>query len=148
MQDEGESLRRRQRVEHDEQREADRVGEERLVLGAVRRQRDDRLRELRADEVLATRAAGAQQVEADAGDDRRQPAAHVLDLARLGAVEPEPRLLYRVLRLAQRAEHPVGDRLQMGAMLLELSRLPLSARHRHILSAGSVIRETKHDGSM
>ena len=86
VQDEGEPLRRRQRVEHDEQREADRVGEQRLVLGAVRRQRDDRLRQLRADEVLATRAAGAQQVEADAGDDRRQPAAHVLDLARLRAV--------------------------------------------------------------
>ena len=36
VEDECEPLRRRQRVEHDEQRQADRVGEERLVLGAVR----------------------------------------------------------------------------------------------------------------
>jgi hypothetical protein len=56
--------------------------------------------------------------------------------------------LHRVLGLARRTEHPVRDRLQVGAMLLELSRLPVSVAHRHILSARSVIRETKHDGSM
>ena len=37
----------------------------------------------------------------------------------VGAAEPQPRLLHGVVRLAQRAEHAVGDRPQAGSLLLE-----------------------------
>ena len=37
----------------------------------------------------------------------------------VGAAEPQPGLLDGVVGLAQRAEHPVGDRPQVGAVLVE-----------------------------
>ena len=40
-------------------------------------------------------------------------------LARVGAAEPQPGLLHGVVGLAERAEHPVGDRPQVAAVLLE-----------------------------
>ena len=52
-------------------------------------------------------------------DDRRQPSAEVLDVARVGAAEPQPGFLHRVVRLGRRAEHPVGDRPQVGPVRLE-----------------------------
>ena len=83
VQHEGEPLGRRQRVEHDEQREADRVGQQRLVLGVDRRVRGSRSGRARARPAAPRGAcARAQHVEADAGDDRRQPSAQVLDAAR------------------------------------------------------------------
>ena len=149
MQDEREPFSRRQCVEDNQECEANRVGEQRLILGAVLRlQRDDRLRQLPADIVLAAGAAGAQHVEGDPGDDGGEPAAHVLHLACFGAVEAEPALLHGVLGFAQRAEHPVGDCPQVGAVLLELSRLPVCVLHRHILPFRFVMGETKHDGPM
>ena len=48
------------------------------------------------------------------GDDRRQPAAEVVDLVGVGTAEPQPRLLHRVVGLAQRAEHPVARPLAGG----------------------------------
>jgi hypothetical protein len=58
VEDVGEPLCRRQRLEHDEQREADRVGEQRLVLRvdavcAV----DDRVRQASIEWLLASRLA-------------------------------------------------------------------------------------------
>ena len=55
VEDEGQPLRRRQRLEHDEQRQPDRVGDERLVLGvdAVRAV-DDRIGEMVGERLLAT----------------------------------------------------------------------------------------------
>jgi hypothetical protein len=88
VQHEGQALGRRQRVEHDEQRQADRVGEERLVLwigfevGA-----DDGLRQPAADVVLTARTARAQEVEADAGHDRRQPRPQVVHRSRVRTAE-------------------------------------------------------------
>ena len=67
----------------------------------------------RVERLLAPRLARAQHVEAHARDDRRQPAAEVLDVGRVGAAEAQPRLLHRVVGLAQRAEHPVGHRPQV-----------------------------------
>ncbi len=69
----------------------------------------------------APRAAGAraQHVEADARDDGGQPAAQVLDRARVGARELEPRLLHGVVGLGGRAEHAVRDQPEVGAVLLE-----------------------------
>ena len=44
--------------------------------------------------------------------------------------EPDPGLLDGVLGLARRAQHPVGHRPQMAAVLLELLRQYLVGRHR------------------
>ena len=88
MQHEREPLGRRQRLEHDEHGDTDRVREQRLVLGiAGGVDADDGLRQPRAGVVLVPRAPGPQHVEAHARDDRRQPTAEVLDLGRVGAVE-------------------------------------------------------------
>ena len=38
---------------------------------------------------------------------------------RVGPAEAQPRLLHGVVRLVQRAEHPVADRAQVTAVLLE-----------------------------
>ena len=59
------------------------------------------------------RLARVEHRQAHARDDRRQPAAQVLDVARVGAVEPQPRLLQRVVGLRLRAQHARGDRVQM-----------------------------------
>ena len=37
----------------------------------------------------------------------------------IGAAEPQPRLLNRVVRLAHRAQHPVGHGAQVGSVLFE-----------------------------
>jgi hypothetical protein len=42
----------------------------------------------------------------------------------------------------------VRDRAELRPHALELLCQNVSLLHRHILSSGSVIRETKHDGSM
>jgi hypothetical protein len=67
----------------------------------------------------------------------------VLDRGRVGAAEPEPRLLHGVVRLGHRPEHAVGDCLQMRSVLLEAARQHVSLVHGHILSSGSVIGLTK-----
>ena len=101
VQDEGEPLGGRERLEHDQQGEPDRVGEQRLVLGvdgvgAVdQRVGDAHLLQRR----LAPRRARAQHVQRHARDDRRQPAAEVLDLVRVGAVQAQPGLLHGVVGL-------------------------------------------------
>jgi hypothetical protein len=57
----------------------------------------------------------------------RQLAAEVLNRARVSAIEPEPGLLHRVVRLVQRAEHAIGDPAQTRPMLLEPLRQPLGS---------------------
>ena len=57
--------------------------------------------------------------EAHPGDHRRQPAAEVLDAARVAAGEPEPRLLHCVVGFAERPEHSVCHRPQVAAVRLE-----------------------------
>ena len=54
----------------------------------------------------------------------------VLDVARVRAAESQPRVLNRVVGLAQRAEHPVRDRPQVRALLLELLGQPVVLIHR------------------
>ena len=56
-----------------------------------------------------------QHVEGHPGHDRRQPPVQVLDRARVGAVEPDPRLLHHVVGFAHGAEHPVGHSTEMRA---------------------------------
>ena len=126
VQHEGEALGGGQRVEDDEQGEPDRVGQLGLVgRVGVLAGGEDRLGQPGAHELLAPCPARAQHVQAHAGDDRRQPAAQVGDGVGVGAAEAQPRLLDGVVGLAERAEHPVGDRAQMRPVLLELLGLVL-----------------------
>jgi hypothetical protein len=120
VQHERQPLGRRQRVEHHEQGEADRVGEQCLLLRVgVALAADDRVRHVHLEWLLAPRLAGAQNVQAHPGDHGRQPAGEVLHLGGVGPVEPQPRLLDRVIGLAERPEHPVRHRAQPRPVLLE-----------------------------
>ena len=94
-----------------------------LRVGAVRGI-DDRVRDVDAERLLAACFARAQHVQRHARDDGREPAAQVLDLVRVRATQPQPGLLNRVVGFAQRAKHPVGDRAQMGPLLLEAFAQP------------------------
>jgi hypothetical protein len=138
---EREALGRAQRLQHDEQREADGVGQQRLVLrvgsvGAV----DERVGHVDAERLLPPPLARAEHVQRHAGDDGRQPGREVLDLPRIRAVEPEPRLLDGVVRLAQGAEHPIGHGPQVRALLLESLRQPVAlVRSGHVPPSRRVI---------
>ena len=81
--------------------------------------------------ISSSRRAGArpQPIEAEPGDDRREPAAQVLDLGDIGSTRPEPGVLDGVLRLGQRAEHPIRHGSQMRAMFLEASGEPVGVGH-------------------
>ena len=121
----------RQRLEHHEQREPDGIGDQHLLLGVgLLVDLDDRLGHPGADIVLAARLPGAQHVDADAADDRGQPRAGVVDRLLLGAAEPQPGFLQRILGLADRSEHAIGDRLQVWPVALELLGLPADVVQR------------------
>ena len=47
----------------------------------------------------------------------------------LGAAQPQPRLLEGVVGLAQRTQHPVRDRPQAGAVLVEALGQPFLLAH-------------------
>ncbi len=131
MQHERDPLDGFQRVQDHEQRTAHRVGQQRLVLRtAFLRGVRDPVEELLLLHVLPTRPAGAQHVEADAGHHGPQPAGQVVHLVRVDPAEAEPGLLDGVVCLVQRAEHPVGDRAQQAALLLEEFRQGLVLVHR------------------
>ena len=148
MQDEREPLGGRERVEHDEQREADRIGEQRLLLGIVFPvDAHHGLRQPAAEIVLAARAA-AQHVERDARDHRRQPSAEVGNRVRVRPAQPQPRFLHRVVGLAERAQHPVRDSAQMRAVPLELVGNQVAVSHCHISSFVVVIPLTNEPRSM
>ncbi|EMD21640.1 hypothetical protein C791_1301 [Amycolatopsis azurea DSM 43854] len=110
MQDEREPLGGSQGVQHHHQRHPDRVGQQRVVLGA--RMRRGGLGRQRPGGLFAPDLTRLEHVQADPGDDRGQPSARVLHLAGVGAADPQPRLLHRVLGVAGGAEHPVGHRPQ------------------------------------
>ena len=129
MQHESRPLRRRQRVEHDQQGKADGIRQPSFLFGvAFGRQRFG----LVADRLLAARFPGAQHVEGDAGDDGGEPGVAVFDLPALGPHQPDPGLLHRILGLARRAEHAIGERLQPAAAPRELLAQRLSFVHRLI----------------
>jgi NADH-quinone oxidoreductase subunit B len=82
VQDERQPLGRSQRFEHHLQRQPDRVGQQRLILGARPvRTADDRVGHVHAEGLLAPRVARTQRVQADPGDDRGQPGPEIIDAA-------------------------------------------------------------------
>ena len=140
MQHEREPVRRRQRLQHDQQGPAHRVGQLRLVLGVAGRvgtTADPCASSGSSRRVVRARSRS----RADPGDHRRQPAAEVLDppdVLVVQSVEPQPRLLDRVVGLVDRARHRY--RPQVGAVLLEGFDLPVGVGHCHILASRRVIR--------
>src|SRR5215211_597286 len=146
VQHEREPLRWGQRLEHYEQRQSDGIGQQRLVLGIDSvRPVDKRIGEPPGERLLPPRLARAEHVQRHAGDDGRQPSAQVLDLVAVGAVEAQPGLLDGVVRLAERAEHPVGHTSQPAPVLLELLRQPVALIHCHVPLSGWVIAVDPRD---
>ncbi|HEY6237086.1 MAG TPA: hypothetical protein VIW69_18430, partial [Candidatus Elarobacter sp.] len=103
MQHERDAFRRAERFEHDQQREADRVRQHRFVLGPLFGRGFTRARVV-GDQLLAAALARTQHVEADAGDDGRQPAAEVRYLSGIGTTDAHPRFLERVFSVAPRSD--------------------------------------------
>jgi len=120
VQHEGEPLGRVQRLEYDQQRKTHRVGEDAL-LGRIDPVAglDDRVGHAHAQRVLAPGSPRAQHVQALPRHDRGEPAGDVVHVLARGARDSQPSLLHRVLGLGERAQHPVGQRLQPGSLLLE-----------------------------
>ena len=52
-----------------------------------------------------------------------------VDVARIGAAEPQPGFLDGVVCLVVRAEHPIGHRSQAGSMFLKSLDQPFLFRH-------------------
>ncbi len=101
-------------------RQADRVGQERLLLrGRTVRIRDDRVGHDGLERVLAPSRSGPKPVQAETGHDRGQPGTEVVDLAGVGPARPEPGVLDDVVGLCQRAEQSIGGRAQARAIRFE-----------------------------
>ena len=130
MQHERDPFGGRQRVEHDEQREPDRIAQQGFLLGIhARLGAHDGIRDVGLEGRLAPRPARPEHVEADPPDDRRQPGAQVLDVAGVGAAQADPGLLDGVVGLAHRAEHAERHAAQVGAVGLESIREPVLVVH-------------------
>lgn len=76
---------------------------------------------------LPSRPCGAQLVEAQAGDHRRQPGPKFVRFL-LGPLQAQPALLDHVLGAAHLPEQPVGDGEQPRSLRLEPLRQPTAAR--------------------
>jgi hypothetical protein len=126
----------REGVEDDQERTADRVGEQRLVLGIGLAGVGDRFGQVGIGRRLGPGAPRLEHVQADAGDDGGEPAAEVLDGARVRAAEAQPGLLDGVVGVVGRAEDAVRDRPQAGPVLLEALGEPLALPHLVTFLAG------------
>jgi hypothetical protein len=141
VEDEGEALGGPEGVDHDLEGEADRVGQQHLLLGVgPARGAHDRVWDVRIERLLRMRVPGAQHIEADPGDDRGQPGLQVVDVAGAGAVDPLPRVLDGVVGFGERAQHPVGDGSQMGPVFLEAAGEPVAAVHP---ASGAALRSLR-----
>ena len=89
--------------------------------------------------LLAASAACLEHVQADPGNDGRQPPSQVLDLARVRAAQAQPGLLDRVLGVAERAEHPVGNCPQAAPVFLEALGQPLDVVRVIVLRLGTLL---------
>ena len=102
---------------------------------------------LGVDAVGGGRSIGIGHVGASSGSSRRgrrersmfrhRRATTVVSQARrfstsagVGSAQSQPGLLHGVVGFAQRAQHPVGDRSQMGAIGIELLGQPVGIVHR------------------
>ncbi len=131
MEHERQPLSRGQGIEHDQQSKADRVRQQRLLLRLKALVwADEGVGQVHPQGFLAPQVARAQHVQAHPGDDRRQPSAEVVHLACPQPAEAQPGDLNGVVGLGERAQHPVGNRSQMGPVLVEAVRQQLVLVHR------------------
>src|SRR5262245_46429852 len=103
-------------------------------------------------------SAAQEHVQANPGDDRRQPPTQILDRARIGAGEAEPRFLNCVISVSQGTKHPIGHPGQVGTALLKALNQPIALDHLsrsafahcsgHIASLSSVISMTNETTAM
>ncbi len=119
VEDERETLRGVECLEHHEKRQAHGVGEHDRVARVDGLAGHDRIGHSRLEGLLAPRAPRAQHVEAHAGRDGGQPPIGVVDARRARLAHPQPGLLERVVCLARRAEHPIRDGPETRPLLLE-----------------------------
>ena len=124
MQHECDALRGRKRFEHDQHRQADRIGQQNLVFRVVAGDVMQRQR------LFPPRFARTKHVQAYACYDGGQPAGEVVDASCVRAAQPDPCLLHRVVGLVGRAQHAVRHGPQVGAMRLETLGQILVLSHR------------------
>lgn len=127
MQHERDPLGRRQRFKHHEQRETNRVGQQRLLLRIdLALVAHNWVGHVHGQRLFAPRLARAQHIEAHPRYHRRQPSAQVLNLACVGTAKAQPALLHGVVGLFEPAKHAIGHRPQVGTLGLEALRQPLA----------------------
>jgi len=66
----------------------------------------------------------------------------------VGPAQPQPDLLDSIVGLVERAEHAVGHRPQVGAVLLEAPGQVIAVLHGHLLRSGSLIPVTSRVAPM
>jgi hypothetical protein len=148
VQDERHPLSRRHRLEHDQQRGAHRLIERDPVERLVRAQAPawgvageqvarNRFGKPLPDVPFAAGASAVQQVQADATRHARELPRGVRDGRPFGVVEPVPpqvRLLHGVLRLTDRAQHPVRQPHQPLAFTVHDMRVRVAplTNHRNV----------------
>ena len=102
MEHEREPLRWRERVEHNQEGEADRVGEYGFVLGLRHGiGADQGIGNVAVECLLPSHVPSSQHVQAYPGNNRREPAAEVLDLARVGPADAQPSVLDGIVGFTQ-----------------------------------------------
>jgi hypothetical protein len=126
VQHESQPLGRRQRVEHQQQRRADGVGQHGPLLGAVVVGEGFR----QVGRILGAGAAGPQHVQADPGHHGGEPAGEVGDVRGVAAAEAHPGLLHGVLGLVGGAEDAPGHGTQVRPVGLE----PVRQGIRHVVT--------------
>ena len=96
MQHECDPLRRRQGLEHNQHRNANGIRDQLLALQIVGRGES---LHFGVDRDFTPRLSSAEHVEADAGNDCREPAGKIVDAACAGTHNPKKGLLHRVIGL-------------------------------------------------
>jgi hypothetical protein len=144
MEHEREPLGRSERVEHHEQRQADRLGLQGLLLGVdLAGPAGCGLRDVLAERFLAVRGAGAEHVQAHPAHHGGEPSAEIAHGTGVGAAEPQPGFLKGVIGFAARPQHPVGHRRQAGPMLFEPLGQPVLVVHCYLPRSPSDMEMTK-----
>jgi hypothetical protein len=128
--------------------QAHRFGQQRLLLRIGRCEGGNRARDVIQEFVLASRAAGAQHVQADARHHGGQPGAQILDVVRAAAVEPQPGFLDGIVGFARCAQHAIGNRPQVRPVPFKLFRQTLIWIAGHISPLCFVIPVTNTNRSL
>ena len=130
MQHERQPLGRGQRLEDHEHGHADGIGQQHEALRVTTiRGGHDRVGQVDAHRLLASRVPDPQRVEREAGHDGGEPATQVVDRGGVTSVQAEPGVLDRVLGFGRRPKHPIRHGPQVRAMELELLGEPVAIRH-------------------